>query len=123
MKGTGAEDKRRSAEVEEVVRLLTEWVETFDALNRSYDALRSVVGGDPNSPLPMAAFKAMDRYTEHLSHRIGDEDDWLQWFLWDNDSGRRRMQAKAARWGRAKRISDVRRLAELVVDSRAERTE
>lgn len=50
------------------------------------------VGCRPENPLFDAMSKMETLAIESVSNLIGDEGQWLDWFIWENDCGKRGMQ-------------------------------
>lgn len=101
----------------ETLVLLQTWQRTITAADRQLDALAAVTGGRADSPLSDAVHSIECAYTTALGAQIGDRDEWLQWFRWENQMGRRCHTAKAARWKKDRRITTLKHLAALIRDS------
>lgn len=49
-----------------------------------------------------------------ISLAMGDRDEWLNWFIYENGSGEKGMMAKAAHWPSMRPISTVDDLLDLI---------
>lgn len=68
----------------------------YRALTKQLDALGRIIGSCPESPLSRAIWKTFDAYVETTSLLVGDaskSDSWLSWYIWDNECGKRKMEA------------------------------
>ena len=77
----------------ETIILLNVWLETYHELDMQYESLRKLVGGNAESPLFNATYRAFERYTDMLAKLVGDRDGWLCWFLYENDCGEKGHEA------------------------------
>lgn len=66
---------------------LIQWRRRYDLLNQETNKLHEVLLLPPESPFIDAAWKVFDSYTEYLSDYLGDKEDWLSWYCWDNTMG------------------------------------
>jgi hypothetical protein len=96
------------------VRTLTEWIECFNKIQHAYDKLKELFGVEPDSLIVAAMFDPFERYTACLTKSLDDENDFLNWFLWDNDAGKNGMLAKAASWKTCRSIKTVEDLEKLI---------
>jgi hypothetical protein len=53
------------------------------------DALGAVTGCAPDSPLGNSVWRMFDSYTAAVGQLAGDEGDWLCWFIYENDCGKK----------------------------------
>ena len=92
---------------QERITALRQWLAKFHQIERAYDTLRKTFRAEPESPIVLALFEPFDAYTNVLSAAIGDTTGMLTWFLWDNDAGRRGLEAIAPGWTKAKPVKTV----------------
>lgn len=97
--------------------MLKIWSETFAEIDKQYDALKDLFGASPESPIARAMYDTFSRYTDAISVAVGDADDWLEWYAWENDMGQKEMEAKAAGWSKARPICSVDDLLDLIEGS------
>ena len=100
----------------EMLPLLREWAARHAALSKQMDALADIVGATIDGPLFDAVWLTWDAYTEHLSHRIGDGHQWLQWYCNDNDMGAKGLTARS--WTLQIDVRTLRHLARVIAGSR-----
>lgn len=75
--------------------LLAHWIKRFAEIEAAYKATRDVLGCTPDSPLIAALYGTFEDYTKTLAKVVGDEDGWLDWYIWENDAGKKGLAAKA----------------------------
>lgn len=102
----------------ELIRKLDEWERTVMAVDSVYERLRKLLGATPESDLCIAMYEACDRYTEALMELIGDHDEWLDWYRWENDLGVKQKNAKSSGMKNIKKIKNTADLAQLIITSR-----
>lgn len=100
----------------EMLPLLKQWADRHTALGAQMDALAAPFGGSIDGPLFEAVWHTWDGYTTQLSHRIGDQHDWLDWYCAENDMGRKALAATS--WSRTIKVRTLRHLATVIVGSR-----
>ncbi|MEO5811561.1 MAG: hypothetical protein ABIU96_03995 [Rhodanobacter sp.] len=102
--------------VSTIVPIIAEWQRRIIAVDQQLDALFAVVGF-VESPLTDTIFSLATSYTEATAARVGDHDEWLDWYWRENGMGSKRGQCKAARWKKERPIGTVHQLAQLIVAS------
>lgn len=98
----------------EIATLLQPWLDTYLELDRQFSALAAVLGRRDECPLENAAYRVHAAYTAALAREVGDTDDWLSWYLYENDAGKKGLSAKAPRWRELRPITSLHRLAKLI---------
>lgn len=73
----------------------------------------------PESPLIEAAYSVFDSYTECLSEVIGDKDEWLVWYCWENNMGERKFGVYLDGEEKERPIESLEDLADLIWDCAA----
>lgn len=93
------------------------WMKHFQAIESVYNGLNVLTGCSPESPLSNAMYELFVAYTIELSHRLGDDFGWLDWFVWENDCGKADLKAKASSWTTKKerRIKTLDDLCDLIL--------
>lgn len=94
----------------ERTRLITAVAQRRDALSQAFAPLIAIFRNH-DFPLWEEAWKTFDAYLEKVAAEIGDRDGWLHWFIYENDCGRKKMQARAAAWSDLRPIATPRALA------------
>lgn len=99
----------------ERMKLLTEWKEQFEKCDQAWTALEKIFRGlDCDSEIGKAIWGTFSRYTDSLAVEVGDADDWLVWYCYDNKFGERGFLAKAEAWKKAKKIYTLKDLCKLI---------
>ena len=105
---------KRKTERQTMRDILDEWVESFHEVEAAYKKLKDAFGASPESSVVAALYNPHGKYTRLVAEKVGDEDGWLEWYLWDNYSGKRGLKAKAVSWKRDRRIRNTTDLAALI---------
>ena len=75
------------------IHLLKEWLDAFNKIQDTYDSLHKFLGVEVESPVVDALYACHTSYTKVLAQLLGDQCTWLEWYLWDNQAGKNRMEA------------------------------
>jgi len=94
--------------------ILDEWIESFNEVEAAYKKLKDAFGASPESSVVATLYNTHAKYTRLVEEKVGDEDGWLEWYLWDNYSGKRGLKAKAPSWKKDRRIRNTTDLAALI---------
>ena len=94
--------------------ILDEWIESFNEVEAAYKKLKDAFGASPESSVVAALYNSHGKYTKLVEEKVGDDDDWLEWYLWDNEAGKRGLKDKAVSWKRDRRIRNTTDLAALI---------
>ena len=78
---------------EEKLALLRQWEASYLELDLQMDRLSAVVGSTVHSPLGEAVWGALGNYTRALAELVGDGYEWLNWYCFDNDMGKKACKA------------------------------
>jgi len=98
----------------EKIAAVNQWVQCFNNLQETYDKGYALLKCDPDSPWANAMFNTFEAYTQILAKLLGDKDEWLNWYIWENKAGKAGFEAKAASWKRAKKIKTAEDLLNLI---------
>jgi len=101
----------------QMLPLLQAWKDRHAELSTQMDALAAPLGGTFDSPLFNAVWMTWDAYTDQLAHRLGDQGEWLQWFVSENDMGAKGLEVHSLT--RSLKVRTLRQLASLIVGNRA----
>jgi hypothetical protein len=93
--------------------LLTEWAKHHAAVEKLMDGIESSMGLDLNGPLFATVWALFYEYTEGLAARVGDEDEWLEWYCSETDMGKRAKQVTFN--GKTSRIKTLANLCTLLI--------
>ena len=96
---------------EQKEQLIKELCERHDVLEAEFDKVAAVMGDVANMPLHEEVWHTFSRYTEAVELLVGDAKpySWLSWFIYDNDCGRRGLEA-----GYNKGMKPIRTVEQLV---------
>lgn len=70
---------------------VSEVVKTFKELESLYDGMDKFIGVDPDAPMFRIAYELFNKYLDAVALNIGDQSQWLSWYIWDNECGKRAM--------------------------------
>lgn len=98
--------------IEHWQRIIDDVLAVYERLNKSCDAAISAGTMDVVGPLYEAIWNGFSRMLRHI-----DQDGWIEWYIWDNDLGRKRLTAKSAGMKKPIAISTPRSLAKLLAKS------
>ena len=78
---------------EEKLALLRQWEASYLELDLQMDRLSAVFGSMVHSPFGEAVWGAWGNYTRALAELVGDGYEWLNWYCFDNDMGKKAYEA------------------------------
>ncbi len=104
----------KSKPTTEILARLKIWLALFRRIETVYDDLKRTFCAAPESEIVATLYATHDAYTKLLAETIGCDDEWLDWYLWDNDAGAKGLEAKAAGWKRMRKIKTLEDLAAIV---------
>lgn len=71
---------------------LEKWKKVVEELDTEVNKLIDVLHVDPESPLLSAIWKMQDAYTHAVADKL-ELGDWLSWYHFDNDMGKKAYDA------------------------------
>ena len=71
---------------------LTRWLETYQHVSEPMDVLYKLTGSTADSPLQNPVWQMFDAYTATLGTLVGDQGDWLAWFIYENGCGEKSLE-------------------------------
>ena len=86
------------------------------AFMNELDSLQMHLGALNHGGICEIGSKFLDDHIELLSKYVGDEGNWLNWHIWDNDFGKG--QKLAGYDGKLRKIDRVSRLWDLIEESK-----
>lgn len=89
-------------------------------LDDAYDAMHKAVGCDIGSPLWTAIFATQEALINQTAKLIGDDWEWLNWYIYENESGARGFEASPGSGKPMRKIKTAAHLARLIEESRDE---
>ena len=75
------------------IHLLDDLIAAHDAVHAQMDALKLTINPDPGCLLYNAVFELLEVAISSTATAIGDEGTWLDWFVHENDCGRKGHEA------------------------------
>lgn len=93
----------------DIIQRLTEWQRIYDQWQAQYEALQALTRCGPEAPIALAMGQMWDAYSRAVAREVGDENDWLEWYCWENDMGAKQLEVKSTSGKKIK----VRGLAQL----------
>ena len=101
---------------QEKIKLIYDLVNHYKEIQHNMEGMISFVGGDYESPLPNAVFKAFDSYVDLVEKHCGENyfnSHWVSWFIFENDCGDRGFECVGTD-KKKKKIKTVKDLVEFV---------
>jgi len=97
------------------LHLLHQWFEDYQQLEILTETLKPLTGGSPENKYHFTVWRAFDHYTAAVSMIIGDNAEWLSWYLFDTPkAGKNVTFAKAASWEKPRPLRTLRQLLTLI---------
>lgn len=92
---------------------LLEWQARYEDWQAQYKALQALTQCGPEAPIALAMGSMWDAYTACLGREVGDENEWLDWYCWENDMGAKGMEVTSTS-GKTIRVKTVAQLARVI---------
>lgn len=106
-----------SKEKKEKMKELERWFSHFQALQSFMDDMRELFGIMTEGRFENTVWGVFNDYTNLVSDKVGDDHhEWLDWFLWDNEAGKRAFEAQAASWTKPRPIKTLSDLYDVIND-------
>ena len=64
----------------------------YRKLTKTFDALDDLMGSSPDSEIYTVVWAGFEAYTKAVSVAIGDNFDYVSWYIWDNSCGKRGLE-------------------------------
>ena len=94
-----------------------EIINQFNKIESMYDKLNEIFTLDPGAPIATIVYETFNLYVKATSQIIGDKDNWIDWYIWDNDCGKKGFEAKTHEFNKMKKINTTKDLVKLIMDS------
>ena len=98
----------------ERIKLIEEVIARYKELSNLSDTLNDLFGATADCKVLDPVWGAHDSYSEAVSKLIGDDFDWLGWYIYENDCGEKGMAAKASSWKKNRPIKTVKDLEKII---------
>ena len=96
----------------QALNLLETWLDHYNDVNKVFDKLDDLTGSAPDSKLQNPVWQMFQAYTGVVSALIGDDGEWLYWYLYDNEQGKREMEAEVN--GKTRKIKTLKDLLKVI---------
>ena len=91
-------------------------VEAQKSISEAFDMMEEFFGVRPDSKFFNVYWEGMEKLISAVSIAVGDEQDWLSWYIYDNEHGEKGM--KAGYDGKLKKIGSIRALVRLIEEGK-----
>jgi len=98
----------------ERIALLEEWLLEYEKVESSCDLISVLFGKSQEGHIQDRFRQLFDSYSRIVSIQVGDDNAWLEWFLYDNDCGKKALEARASSWKKARKIRTVKDLEAII---------
>jgi len=96
-------------------QLLQNCVDSFLEIRKIADSLSSPpLEISPDSEVLGAMWNTHDKLVALTVEILDDKDKWIDWYLWENEAGKRKFEAKAASWPHQRQIKNLDDLIDLI---------
>lgn len=91
---------------QEKIYLIKKLQQKLTKADKSMEMMYSVFGRNPEGPFQDGIYGLFDMAIDGVAKAIGDEDDWLSWFIYENDWGKKGYEAGYEPMVKIKSIED-----------------
>jgi len=78
---------KKKDKIELINKVINHYKQTSNEVNKINDVFKTC-----DFPFADCYYKLFDDYCKEISLRIGDTNDWIGWFIYENDCGTRNME-------------------------------
>ena len=71
------------------IELIESLLDIYGQLQAQFDIFTKLTGGSYDSPLANPVWQMFDKYLDAVADKVGDEDYWIAWFIWENELGKK----------------------------------
>lgn len=75
------------------VEIIQNWIDKIKESNSLVNPVIDALQCEPENPISNSIDLIQTAYTEAVKQLVGDDQDWLDWFWWDNEMGMRGFEA------------------------------
>jgi len=101
---------------ENTMTLLDDWQKHHAAVTRMMDGINVHMGLDPDGVMFVTVWAVFGAYTDTLAVEIGDYFEWLDWYRFETDMGKRSKAVVIN--GTTKRVKTLTQLCAVILDER-----
>ena len=98
----------------EKILILKKWYDNYIKINEVYEAHKFLFESNSSCKALLPTWNMFDDYTDLLSKQLGDTENWLNWYAWDNNFGDKRLEAKASNWKKSRHVCNLKDLLDLI---------
>lgn len=77
-----------------LLRLVERWMEAARRIDDTFGKIEKAFMASPENEVRSAIWGMFGEYTKTVAALVGDEENWLEWFAWECDFGKRPMEMK-----------------------------
>ena len=103
----------RRARAADMMPLLLEWQRVYNDWQVQYETLQALTRCGPEAPIALAMGRMWDAYTNAVAREVGDENDSLDWYCWENDMGAKGQEVTSTS-GKTIKVTTVAHLARVI---------
>lgn len=97
----------------DILPTLKDWESIYRHWQVQYDALNALTKCGPDAPITLAMGRMWDAYSNLIAREVGDENDWLDWYCWENDMGAKGLEVTSTS-GKTIKVKTVAHLARVI---------
>ena len=97
----------------DIMPRLLEWQRIYGLWQTQYEALQALTKCGPEAPIALAMGQMWDAYTNAVAREVGDQNDWLDWYCWENDMGEKGLEVTSTS-GKTIKVKTVAHLARVI---------
>jgi hypothetical protein len=98
----------------EKLKILDETVRLYKELDDACDAFAELTGATYDKGLFDKVWRCVEYHRRHTAALIGDTNEWIDWYIYENDCGAK--AHKAGRTNKMRKIRTTRDLLRLIED-------
>jgi len=98
----------------EILIILEAWFEHYQHYDSHTEQLITFFGMDTECDFSRRHTDLLCAYTHQIEQRLGDQDGWLSWYIWDNDGGKNALGVKLPGWKQPLKIRTLTHLARIL---------
>lgn len=99
---------------QELIKAITKVVVNYQKMDEAWTTALKVFDGSPENPLYIATWGVFDDYIDLVNELHCIDDDWLHWFIYDNECGEKKMEAGFA--NKMRPIVDVESFVDMLLE-------
>lgn len=96
----------------EIIQRLELWQERIEKLEIQLDAFRFITGGFEGD-FAESIYGVTEAYTDVVSELVGDQGEWLSWYMYECDMGRKPREVTFKN-GKTLKVRTLRQLARVI---------